>query len=88
MHIDNDKKNAYKEIFVIGVPSVLQVLVTTFSSIIDSKMVSALGIKAIAAISVTNHPRLLALSLFFAISTVTSSLVARYLGEKKQEKAW
>lgn len=71
----------------IGIPSMLESLVTTFTAIIDSKMVSSFGITAIAAVSVTNQPRLLALSIFFAINTVTSSLVAKYLGENNRDAA-
>lgn len=79
------KKDVYKEILLIAVPSILESLVVTFTSIIDSKMVSSLGIKAIAAISITNQPRLLILSIFFAINIVVSSLVAKYLGEANQD---
>ena len=41
------------EIFKFAVPSMLEELFTTFTSIIDSKMVSVLGISYISAISVT-----------------------------------
>ena len=52
------KKSLTKEILKIGVPSFLETLFTTFVSVIDSKMVSALGVTAISAVSVTNQPRL------------------------------
>ena len=77
-------KEVYKEILFIAIPSILESLVVTLSSIIESKMVSSLGIKAIAAISITSQPRLLILSIFFAIDIVVSSLVAKYLGKGKQ----
>ena len=40
-----------KDILKIGVPSFLEVLFTTFSNIIDSKMVSTMGLTAISAVS-------------------------------------
>ena len=75
------------EIYDVGVPSFLETLFTTFASIIDSKMVSSMGVAAISAISVTNQPRLFTFSLFFALNTVTSSLVARYLGQHDRDGA-
>lgn len=50
-------------------------------------MVSALGITAISAISVTNQPRLFIFSIFFALNTVTSSLAAKYLGRNDRDQA-
>lgn len=82
-----DKKKITKDIFEIGVPSFLETLFTTFAGIIDSKMVSELGVTAISAVSVTNQPRLFIFSIFFALNTVTSSLTARYLGKKDRDMA-
>ena len=50
-------------------------------------MVSELGVTAISAVSVTNQPRLFIFSIFFALNTVTSSLVARYYGKKDRDVA-
>ena len=76
-----------REILRIGIPSFLETLFTTFASIIDSKMVSAMGVTAISAVSVTNQPRLFVYSIFFAINTVTTSLIAKYHGKADQETA-
>ena len=81
------RKSLYKEIMKIGVPSFLETLFTTFAAIIDSKMVSAMGVTAISAVSVTNQPRLFIYSIFFAMNTVTTSLVAKYHGRDDQETA-
>ncbi len=85
--MSTDKPNLSKEILNIGIPSFLETLFTTFASIIDSKMVSALGVTAISAVSVTNQPRLFIFSIFFALNTVTSSLVARYVGKNDRDAA-
>ena len=82
-----DKKTVNHEIFEIGIPSFLETLFTTFASIIDSKMVSVMGVAAISAISVTNQPRLFFFSIFFALNTVASSLVARYVGRDDRDMA-
>ena len=67
-----------REILKIGLPSFLEALFTTFASIIDSKMVSVIGVTAISAVSVTNQPKLFIYTIFFAINTVTTSLIAKY----------
>ena len=76
-----------REILDIGVPSFLETLFTTFAAIIDSKMVAVMGVSAISAVSVTNQPRLFLFSIFFAIQTVTTSLVAKYSGRNDREAA-
>ena len=84
---DSNDRTVTEEILKTSVPTVLETLFTTFAGIIDSKMVSALGVAAISAVSVTNQPRLFVLSVFFALNTVISSLTARSVGEKDWDKA-
>lgn len=76
-----------KEVWRIGIPAIIESLFTTMTSIIDIKMVSALGIGAISAVSVTNQPRLFVFSLFFAMNTSVSALIARCVGRKDQKRA-
>ena len=80
-----EQKGIYKEILNLGIPSFLEALFNTFASIIDSKMVAVMGVSAISAVSVTNQPRLFAFSIFFALNTVTSSLIAKYYGKKDRD---
>ena len=46
-----------REILKIGVPAMFEGISTTFANIIDSKMVSSMGLAAVSAVSVTNQPR-------------------------------
>ena len=87
MEVQNINRKAVKDILIIGVPSFLEALFITFANIIDSKMVSAIGLSAISAVSVTNPPKLFILSVFIALNTVMTSLVAKCVGEDDQEKA-
>lgn len=82
-----DTQSLNKEILNIGVPAFLETLFTTFAAIIDSKMVAVMGVSAISAVSVTNQPRLFIFSIFFAMQTVTTSLVAKYYGRNDPEEA-
>ncbi len=70
-----------REIRDIGIPSFFETLFNTFATIIDSKMVAAMGVSAISAVSVTNQPRLFVFSIFFALNTVTTSLIAKHQGK-------
>lgn len=76
-----------KEVWGIGGPAIIESLFTTFASIIDTKMVSALGVTAISAVSVTNQPKLFVFCLFFAINVAVSALVARCMGQEDRKKA-
>lgn len=76
-----------KEILGIGIPSFFEALFIAIANMIDSKMVSAMGVTAIAAVSVTSPPRLFILSVFIALNTVITSLVARCVGEEDQDSA-
>ncbi|MEG2843004.1 MAG: MATE family efflux transporter, partial [Ruthenibacterium sp.] len=69
----------------IGFPAILEYLCTAFASIIDSQMVSSLGVASISAVSVTNQPRLFILSCFFALFTVMTSLTAKYVGQNDRK---
>lgn len=75
------------EIMRIAIPAIFESLLTTFATMIDTKMVANLGSQAISAVSITNQPRLFMMTIFFAISTVVSILVARYYGQKERKKA-
>ena len=85
--MDSGNNAVTKEILKIGIPSFLEVLFTTFSNIIDSKMVSAMGLTAISAVSVTNPPRLFIISVFVALNTVLSSLTAKCVGKNDRDEA-
>lgn len=76
-----------KEVWQIGIPAIMESLFTTLISIVNTKMVAVLGIAAISAVSVTNQPRLFLLSIFFALNTSVSALVARHYGAQEQRKA-
>ena len=79
-------KKINQQICNIAIPAAIETLFTTIAGIIDSKMVSALGLNAIAAISVTNQPKLFILCFFFSINSAISALVAKQMGRKDREK--
>lgn len=80
-------KKINQEICSIAIPATIETLFTTMAGIIDSKMVSVLGLNAIAAISVTNQPKLFVLCFFFSINITISALVAKQRGRQDRERA-
>ena len=87
----NLKDRYHKETLKIAVdmawPAIVESFFVAFAGLIDSLMVSALGSYAVAAVGLTTQPKLLGLSLFFALNVAISALVARRRGEKRQDAA-
>ena len=87
----NLKDRYHKETLKIAVdmawPAIVESFFVAFAGLIDSLMVSALGSSAVAAVGLTTQPKLLGLSLFFALNVAISALVARRRGEKRQDAA-
>ncbi len=79
--------NKYQELLKITIPAVLESMVTVIISTIDTQMISVLGSNAISAISFTTQPRLIFLSIFFALGTTVSMFVAQAYGRKDKNEA-
>ena len=76
-----------REIIKIGVPAVLESVVSVIVTSVDTKMLSALGTKEVSAVSFTSQPKLVVFALFFALGTTTSIFVAQALGKKDRAEA-
>ena len=76
-----------KQIASIGIPAVIESIVNVIIGSIDTKMISGLGKGAVSAVSFTNQPKLIILSIFFAMGTAVSVFVAQALGRKDKEEA-
>ncbi len=76
-----------KQIAIIGIPAVIESIVSVIIGSIDTKMISGLGKGAVSAVSFTLQPKLIMLSIFFAMGTAVSVFVAQALGRKDREEA-
>ncbi|MBR4455437.1 MAG: MATE family efflux transporter [Solobacterium sp.] len=76
-----------KETFRIAWPSVAENVLISLTGMVDTYMVSTFGKASVAAVGVTNQPRYFIYTMFFALNTAISSLVARRLGEKRRTDA-
>lgn len=68
-------------------PSVLESLLIAVVGIIDTVMVSTLGDYAIAAVGLTQQPKMLSLAVFMGLSPAVAAVVARRKGEGDQQSA-
>jgi len=76
-----------KLILLLMWPALAENLLSTFVSIADTVMVSALGTLAVNGVGLVTQPRFIVLSAFMALGVGTTSLVARAKGEGDPEKA-
>lgn len=76
-----------KNIATIGIPAVIESIIAVIIGTIDTKMISGLGKGAVSAVSFTSQPKLIILSIFFAMGTAVSVFVAQALGRKDRDEA-
>ncbi|WP_297281969.1 MATE family efflux transporter [uncultured Anaerococcus sp.] len=81
------EKKYYKRALSLAWPAVFESFFMALAAIIDTFMISSLGPSAVASIGLTTQPKLIAISVFFAICSAVSALVARRQGEDNRKKA-
>lgn len=80
-------KQAYRDVLTIAGPSVAEMVLMSLIGSFDVMMVGGLGPEAIAAVGLAGQPRMLLLSLFFALNVGVTAIVARRKGENRQADA-
>lgn len=80
-------RDTYSSLIRIALPSVVEMVLASLIGSMDTMMVGNLGSDAIAAVGLTGQPRMLILSLFFALNIGTTAIVARRRGEERREDA-
>lgn len=80
-------QQAYKDVLSIALPSVAEMVLMSFIGMFDTMMVSVLGLPAVSAVGLCGQPRMILLSLFFALNTGVTAIVARRKGEGRQADA-
>ena len=80
-------REMYKEYIRIAVPSVCEMVLISLINMMDTVMVSSIGTDAVAAVGLVGQPRMIMLSLFFALNTGITAVVARRKGEGRRADA-
>lgn len=81
------QKSMYREYFRLAIPSVLEMVLLSLIGMADTVMVSGVGTNAVAAVGLVGQPRMLMLSIFFALNVGITAVVARRKGEGRREEA-
>lgn len=82
-----DDRSAYQDVIRIGLPAVAEMVLVSLISSADIIMVGTLGKNALAAVSLPTQPRMIMLSIFFALNVGVTAIVARRKGEGRREEA-
>ncbi|MBQ7305611.1 MAG: hypothetical protein IJW85_05325, partial [Clostridia bacterium] len=77
----------YKEYIRIALPSVCEMVLISLINMMDTVMVSSIGTDAVAAVGLVGQPRMIMLSLFFALNTGITAVIARRKGEERRTEA-
>jgi putative MATE family efflux protein len=80
-------RDIYKNIYHIALPSVTEMVLMSLIGSVDTMMVGTLGPEAIAAVGLVGQPRMLLLSIFFALNIGVTAIVARRKGEGRPDEA-
>ena len=79
---------AYGDVTRIALPSIVEMVFMSLIGSVDTMMVgNELGAEALSSVGLPAQPRMLLLSLFFALNVGVTAIVARRKGEEKQEEA-
>ena len=80
-------RELYRDAGEIAVPAVIDTVLVAMVSMMDTMMVSSLGAAAIAAVGITNQPKMIILAAFMALNVGVTAVVARRRGQEDQEGA-
>ncbi len=81
-------RQAYEDVAKIAAPSVVEMVLMSLIGMADTIMVGqALGAAPLAAVGLVDQPRMLLMSLFFALNIGVTAIVARRKGEDRRADA-
>lgn len=80
-------KGLYHDVLRLALPSLVELVLTQLTSMVDLIMVGALGAHAVAAVGFSTQPKFLLMSAIIAMNVGTTAMVARFKGMGEQRQA-
>lgn len=71
----------------IAWPAILESVLVSLVSLVDTMMVSSLGHEAIASVGLTTQPRFIVLAVFMSLNVGVTAVISRRFGEGDRESA-
>ena len=82
-----DGRQAFRVVLNMAIPSIAEMVFMSLIGSIDTIMVGQLGANALAAVALPAQPRMIMLSVFFALNVGVTAIVARRKGEQRRDAA-
>ncbi len=79
--------NVNRAIFLLAVPMILEMSFEALFALVDIYFVSTIGVAAVNVVSITESVAAILYAFAWGLSTVTSAMVSRRVGENNTEKA-
>ena len=84
------RKRIYRDVLLIALPSLVELVLTQLTSIADQMMVGNLpgneGIVALTAVGLASQPKFLLMTMIQAMNVGATAVIARFRGIQKQDK--
>lgn len=80
-------REMYMNLLHLAWPSVVEMVLMSLVGSVDTIMVAVLGTAALASVGIPSQPRMLMLTLFFALNVGVTAVVSRRHGEGRREDA-
>lgn len=75
-------RTAYQTVMAVAWPSIVESLLVSLMTSVDTMMVGTISPAAIAAVGLTNQPRFIILAMIFSLNVGITAVVARRKGER------
>jgi len=74
-------KAAYRTVLAVAWPSIVESLLVSLMTSVDTMMVGSIGPEAIAAVGICNQPRFIILAMIFSLNVGITAVVSRRKGQ-------